>query len=288
MKRAARLLVIVVLAAACDSEPRRTFVPSAPSATVPPGVSSSVPTPSISSITPGFAIAGSSDLVLNVTGTNFSRALPGSPFAIWARTDVLELTALATTYAIETELRAVIPAALLSRSGAWGVKVMNGDRVGFSNGYRGYPASNVVRFRVMPASYFATLRASPSCASALPPNAQERTYSATLLPDGRLDWTGPTLNPPAAHNRTVSGATISEDVFSFFIDVDRDPQSDYFQGLWDDMGAGTLLTIAGKGNGTISDEEITGNMGGLFAFYDHWSIAHYCEASDHQFRIVKQ
>jgi hypothetical protein len=125
----------------------------------------------------------------------------------------------------------------------------------------------------MPASYLATLQASPSCAAALPLSARERTYSTALLPDGRVDWTGPTLNPPAAHNRTVSGATISEDVFSFFIDVDRDLQSDFFEGL---------------GNGTISDEEITGNMGGLFAFYDVWSIAHYCEASDHRFRIVKR
>ena len=286
MKRAALLLVIVVHAAACDSEPRRTLVPS-PSPIVPPGASS-VPTPSINSITPGFAIEGSSDLELKLTGTNFSRALQGSPFALWSPDGVQRNFTLTTTFAIETELRAVIPAARLIHPGAVGVTVMNGDIRGLADGYLGYPRSNSVRFRVMPASYFATLRASPSCASTLPPNARERMYSATLLPDGRLDWTGPTLNPPAAHNRTVSGATISEDVFSFFIDVDRDLQSDFFEGLWDDMGAGTFLTIAGKGNGTISDEEITGNIAGLFAFYDVWSIAHFCEASDHRFRFVKQ
>ena len=140
----------------------------------------------------------------------------------------------------------------------------------------------------MPASYLVTLRASPSCASALPLSARERTYSAALRPDLRLDWTGPTLNPPSAGNTTISRATIGEDAFSFSIDVHRDPQSDYFQGLWDDMGGGTVLTIAGKGSGTINDEEINGTMGGLFAFYDVWSIAHYCEATDHRFRFVKQ
>jgi hypothetical protein len=168
MKRAALLLVIVVQAVACDSEPRRTFVPSTPSPIVPPGASSSVPTPSINSITPGFAIAGSSDLELNVTGTNFSRALQGSPFALWSPDGVQQNFMLTTTFAIETKLRAVIPAARLIHPGAVGVTVMNGDIRGLADGYLGYPRSNSVRFRVMPASYLATLQASPSCAAALP------------------------------------------------------------------------------------------------------------------------
>ena len=126
MKRAALLLVVVVHAVACDSEPRRTFVPS-PSPIVPPGTAS-VPTPSLNSIMPGFAIAGSSDLELRATGTNFSRALQGSPFALWSTDGVQQGSiVLATTFAIETELRAAIPAALLIRPGAADVTVMNGD-----------------------------------------------------------------------------------------------------------------------------------------------------------------
>jgi hypothetical protein len=192
-----------------------------------------------------------------------------------------------------TELRAVIPAALLSHPVTAGVTAMNGDSMGFTDGYFGYPQSNLVSFNVMPAGYLGTFTASPSCASALPLMARERTYSATLLPDGSLEWTGPTLNPPSQYrHRTLSRAEISEDVFSFFIDIDRDPQDCDFAGLWDDMGGGSFLNISGRGSGTIRDGEITGMMGGLFAFYDPdshvaggWRV---CRATDHRFRFVKQ
>jgi hypothetical protein len=284
MKRAALLLLIVVQAAACDSEPRRTVVTS-PSPIVPPGTSS-VPTPTISSITPGFVIAGSSDLELKVTGTSFSRALQGSPFAIWVPNGAQQNSVvLTTTFAIETELRAVIPAALLTQPGAVDVTVMNGDIRGFTGSHLGYPRSSSVRFRVMPASYLVTLRASASCAAALPLRAQERTYSAALRPDGRLGWTGPTLASGA-----ISGATISEDAFSFYIEGYRDPASEYFFGLWDDMGPDTFLQISGKASGTVHDEEITGTMDGPFTFYEpgRGTGWHSCEATDHPFRMVKQ
>ena len=140
--------------------------------------------------------------------------------------------------------------------------------------------------------YTATFAASPACASALPSAARERTYTATLLSDGRIEWTGSTLRPPPGH-RPISSGTFSEDVFSFSIDVERDPQSDDFHGIWDDMGGGTYLTISGKGSGTVDDGEITGLLKGMFAFYEPVpnpnivQVGHYCTAADHRFRLVK-
>lgn len=294
--RTARVLLLIVLgAAACDTRTDRVLNVG-PSVVVPPGTSTAVPTPSISSITPAFAIAGSSDLVLKVTGTNFIQAFPNTSIAIWSANGeapnhgVPGITELATTFVSQTELSAVIPAALLSRPGTAGLTVMNGDSMGFSDGYVGYPRSSSVSFSVMPAVYLATFEASPSCASALPSTARERTYTARLLPDGSLEWTGPTLNPPSAHgHETISSATISENTFSFFVDTDRDPQSDDFHGLWEDMGGGTILNISGKGGGRLHDGEITGTLDGLFAFYEPnpWA-GHYCKATDHRFRFVTQ
>jgi hypothetical protein len=141
--------------------------------------------------------------------------------------------------------------------------------------------------------YRATFAVSHSCASALPAAAQERTYTARLLSDGRIDWSGPTLNPPSGH-RTISSGTLTEDVFSFNIDIDRDPQSDDFHGLWDEMGGGTTLNISGKGSGTTHDGEIIGLLNGVFAFYEPVAdrnvlrIGRYCSAADHRFRFVPQ
>jgi hypothetical protein len=84
------------------------------------------------------------------------------------------------------------------------------------------------------------------------------------------------------------------DVFSFSIDVERDPQSDDFHGIWDDMGGGTYLNILGNGSGTVDDGEITGLLKGVFAFYEpvrNPNIVRtglYCTAVDHRFRLVKE
>ena len=140
--------------------------------------------------------------------------------------------------------------------------------------------------------YRATFGASASCASALPAAAQERSYTATLLSDGRIDWNGPTLNSPSGH-RPISSGTLSDDVFSFNIDIERDPQSDDFHGLWDEIGGSTTLNISGKGNGTVHDDEITGLLNGVFAFYEpapdpRLRVGRYCAAADHRFRFVRQ
>ena len=52
-----------------------------------------------------------------------------------------------------------------------------------------------------------------------------RTYTATLRSDGRIDWSGTTLNLAARHT-TISSGTLSEGALSFGIDDERNPQSD--------------------------------------------------------------
>jgi len=105
----------------------------------------------------------------------------------------------------------------------------------------------------------------------------------------------PTLNPPSGH-ATISSGVLSDNTFSFSIDVARDPQSDDFHGLWEDLGSGKVLNISGKGSGVVRGSEVTGTFDGLFALYDPldppqpgiFFTAHYCKARDHQFRFVKQ
>jgi hypothetical protein len=249
--------------------------------------------PSISSISPTSTIAGSPGFTLTVTGTNFLQhsGSVGS-WVTWSG------ALLDTTFVSTTELTAVVPAALLYRWGPFNVFVENGDSMAISEGYRRNPRSNVVVFNVsvQPTAtvlgvYRATLTASSACASALPLAARERTYTATLLSDGRIEWTGPTLTPPSGHSPISSGIR-SGDVFSFSIDVERrDPQDDGFNGIWDDMDGPGYLNISGNGSGTVDDGEITGLLTGTFAFHElvqGRNIGHYCSAVDHRFRLVKE
>ena len=145
------------------------------------------------------------------------------------------------------------------------------------------------------AIFTATLSASASCASALERNARERSYTATLRSDGRIAWSGSRLNPPFTR-ATISSGVVSDNAFSFSIDVERDPQSDDFHGLWEDFGSGKFLNISGKGSGVVRGAEVTGTFDGVFALYDPLNppqpgtlfTAHYCAARDHQCRFVKQ
>jgi hypothetical protein len=138
------------------------------------------------------------------------------------------------------------------------------------------------------ATYNATLTASPSCADRLPEAARERTYTATLYADGVIAWTGPTLHPPPGH-ATISSGTLSEQSFVFSIDVERDPQSDDFHGIWDDMGGTGILNISGKGHGTLEDAHIAGRLAGVFGFWEGPNTnGSYCSAPDHGFTFVKQ
>jgi len=145
------------------------------------------------------------------------------------------------------------------------------------------------------AVYAATFTASASCASELPVQARERTYTATLLGGGNISWTGPTLKPPPGHS-PISHASIQDDAFSLSIDVERDPQSDAFHGIWDEMGNGTFLNISGKGSGTVQGNEIAGRLSGVISYYEPVSppnadvliTGRYCQAADHTFRFVRQ
>jgi hypothetical protein len=241
--------------------------------------------PSITSITPDRAVVGDADLTMTVRGTNFVNDSGKSSVVKWADESDSE-TALATRFVSSTELTALIPTALLKSVAIAQLWVQEVD----AGGSETTPKSNVVPFRVVTAGagvYTATFTVSDSCASVLPPSVHERSYTATLLDTGTIQWTGPTLHPPASH-RAISSGSLVGDTFSFSVDVDRDPLSDDFHGIWDDMGNGEVLNISGKGVGDRHDLEITGTFNGLYAFYEPDRTPHYCRAADHRFTFVKQ
>lgn len=272
-------VIAVVVASGCDNNEASVTGPS-PVA------------PSISSLTPDSAVAGSSDLMVTLTGTNFVNSSRFSSGVKWFANGVK--TGLATRFVSVTEITAVIPAALLKDARTAHVFVENID---VSNGSATSSRSNGFPFLVRTSGegvYQATFVAATSCAAELPTSARERTYTATLLVDGSIQWTGPTLNPPQGH-RPVSSGSLVGDVFAFSVDFERDPLSDDFHGIWDDMGNGTYLNISGKGIGERHDLEITGTLDGLFAYYETVApppagrvVGHYCRASDHRFTFVKQ
>jgi len=105
--------------------------------------------PSITAISPTNAVAGTSDLTLTLTGSNFVSGRPVYTWAIWSGNGGNN-TPLKTTFVNSTELTAVVPASLLSRSGTAGVFVETGDPTSVSNGNDTYPQSNSVGFTVSP------------------------------------------------------------------------------------------------------------------------------------------
>ena len=145
------LLALGLLFLGCGSEslPKGTTLspPSNPSA-------SSNPTPSIIAISPVNATAGSSDITLTITGSNFeNESFKHSSVVFWT-TDPNNLhdhgKMLLTTFVSETELAAIIPADLLQSSSSVRIVVLNGDQMGMSDGFFGYPRSNDVKFIVSP------------------------------------------------------------------------------------------------------------------------------------------
>jgi IPT/TIG domain-containing protein len=137
----------------------------------------------LSSMSPTSAIAGSPDLTVVVTGTGFVR---GASWVTWAVG--VNQTVLSTKFESDTKLTAIIPADLLKSPVTAQVLVYNGDIMGLSDGYFGYPKSNSLSFSVVTSAitgvYRATFTASASGASNLPASARERTCTATLLADG--------------------------------------------------------------------------------------------------------
>ena len=116
--------------------------------------SASTASPSITSISPANAKAGSSDVTITITGSNFDNtSFFHTSVAFWT-TDPNNLhdsgTMLHTTFVSSSQLTAVIPAALLQNPTSVQVVVLNGDPFGMSDGFFGYPKSNSVIFTVTP------------------------------------------------------------------------------------------------------------------------------------------
>ena len=113
-----------------------------------------ISTPTITLISPDSAPAGSPDVAVNVEGSNFThQSFRNTSIAFWT-TDPGNLhdhgTMLATTFISSSQLTILIPAALLESPGSVQIVVLNGDEMGMSDGYFGYPKSNSVNFSVTP------------------------------------------------------------------------------------------------------------------------------------------
>jgi hypothetical protein len=116
-------------------------------------MSPSTPTPSISSISPSEVAVGSPDVTITIDGSNFGHF---DHFvwstAFWTTNGNLHGTGiwLQTTIISDSQMTAVIPAKLLGNPTSVHIVVMNGDIMGMSDGYFGYPRSNEVTFTVTP------------------------------------------------------------------------------------------------------------------------------------------
>src|ERR1043166_6859189 len=110
-----------------------------------------VPSPSISSISPSTVSAGGPDVTITIDGANFGhyRHFIWST-AFWTTNGNLHDTGtwLQTAIVSDSQLTAVIPAKLLQSPTPVQIVVMNGDVMGMSDGYFGYPRSNSVTFTV--------------------------------------------------------------------------------------------------------------------------------------------
>jgi hypothetical protein len=117
--------------------------------------------PTINAITPTSAVAGSADLKLALTGSNFLGGRHNLSQAAWSANG--STTLLATTYVNSTQLTAVVPAALLSNPVTAQVLVETGDPMGDI----ALSKSNSVGFSVnKPSSGFASISSlSPSSAA---------------------------------------------------------------------------------------------------------------------------
>ena len=115
--------------------------------------SSTAPTPTISSISPSSVGAGSGDVTIAINGSGFGHFGHFiSSTAFWTTNGNLHDTGtwLQTTIVRSSQLTAVIPASLLQSPTSVQIVVMNGDVMGMSDGYFGYPRSNSVTFTVTP------------------------------------------------------------------------------------------------------------------------------------------
>ena len=103
----------------------------------------------ISALSPESAMAGSSDVTLTITGANFENFKSQVGWSTDPTDPQCCNTWLDTTFVSSTELKAVVPAALLQNPGAAQVFVETGDPMGMTDGVA-YPRSNPVAFTVTP------------------------------------------------------------------------------------------------------------------------------------------
>ncbi len=108
----ALLLVLLMAASECGG--------GAPGSTPPPTGGASITT------SPTSAAAGSSDLILTITGSHFAGDLHSFSQVAWT-TNSIDDTLLATTFVSDSQLKAVIPANLLTQPVMAQVSVLTGD-----------------------------------------------------------------------------------------------------------------------------------------------------------------
>jgi len=107
----------------------------------------------ISSISPSTVVAGSPDVTITINGSNFGhhgQFIWSTAFSTTNGNLHDTGTWLPTTIVSSGKLTAVIPAKLLQTPTSVQIVVMNGDVMGMSDGYFGYPRSNSVTFTVTP------------------------------------------------------------------------------------------------------------------------------------------
>jgi len=101
-------------------------------------------------ISPTSATAGASDLTVTIAGSDFID--PAAPhahyesFAVWA--DGTKAI-LPTRFDSSTQLTATVPSTLLTTAGTVKILIVNGDPMGYSDGFEGYPSSKPVTFTIL-------------------------------------------------------------------------------------------------------------------------------------------
>src|SRR5215469_7621199 len=150
--------------------------------------------PSITSISPESVPAGSPDVTLTITGSNFDHTGHLHVSVAFWTTDPNNLhdhgIALNTTVVSSSQLNAVIPAALLQDPASVQIVVLTGDPMGMSDGFFGYPKSNSVAFTVIQdqSGCFTMERKGPCCHLVQhSPEREQIVLASSSLP---LAWSG--------------------------------------------------------------------------------------------------
>jgi hypothetical protein len=125
---------------------------------------------------------------MTITGSGFQAPQIGNPnwsFAVWsARSGESDLL---TRYVSDTQLTAIIPEKLLKDPAAAEVRVVNGDPMGWFDGYRGYPKSNALSFAIVV------------------------TTASNTAVAGKWVGTFDTSDPADCHTNTPASATFDQD-----------------------------------------------------------------------------